>query len=285
MKALDEILLDLHAGQMGSALEALARFTQDQFSEHEELNNHCITILARYNQLRRRRMAHTISGGEARVAENQIRFSTIEMMGVLNDELQGYEGELQTNASGPGSDKRLRILFLPANPNDNVQLVLANEVKAIADALARGCMDDRFELRSCGATQPAEMTEELIHFQPEFVHFAGKGDRGGILTVDALNEEFPIPEAKLGEVFERFQQMVACVVLSACYATEQANSIHRHIPHVIGTVPDPENQGAAKFSALFYTAIAEGQEISFAFELARLGVGELGDGNHFEMVL
>lgn len=285
MKELELIVRNLQSGQLGTALEALAKFTRDKFAEHDELNNHCIAILARYKQLQRRHIAGTVADGEAQITENQIRFATLEMIGVLKDELAGYEAESYDEEAENPTAKRSRILFFAASPNGQAPLLLANEVKAIEAALQRGHMRERFELRTCFATRPDDFLQEILRYQPEFVHFSGHGDQEGIYMVDDSNEEHPVSMDDLGRVFKLFQQVVACVLLNACHSAAQANCIRKHIPHVIGTSQGIGDQAATKFATLFYTAIAEGQEIPFAFEFAKLGVDLNGDkGGIFELL-
>lgn len=285
MKTLDLILRDLQSGHLGAALEALAKFTREKFTEHDELNNHCIAILARYKQLQRRRITGTMADGEAQVTENQITFSTLEMIGVLKDELSEYEAENLQAIEGTPAGKRSRILFFSANPNGQAQLLLANEVKAVEAALSRGHMRDRFELKTCFAAQPEDFLQEILRYQPEFVHFSGHGNTTGLYMVDAANEARLISTEDLARVFKLFHQVVACVLLNACHSATQAACIRKHIPHVIGTSEGIGDQVATKFATLFYTAIAEGQEIPFAFEFAKLGV-ELDGCHHgvFEML-
>ena len=285
MKELDLIVRTLQSGQLGSALGALATFTRERFTEHDELNHHCIAILARHNQLQRRRIAGTIGEGEAQITENQIRFATLELIGVLKDELAGYAAESYSEELELSSTRRSRILFLAANPNGQPQLLLANEVKAIEAALERGRMRDRFEIRTCFAASPEDFLQEILRYQPEFVHFAGHGDAEGIYMVDGQNEEIQVSKEDLGRVFKLFSQVVACVVLNACHSATQSAAIRKHIPHVIGSAKGIGDQAATRFSALFYTAIAEGQEIPFAFEFARLGLSlHGGEGELYEML-
>jgi CHAT domain/Effector-associated domain 11 len=285
MKDLELIVQGLQSGQLGSSLTRLASFTRERFAEHDELNNHCIAILARYNQLQRRRIAGTLSEGEAQITENQIRFATLELIGVLKDELAGYAAESYTAAVELAVTGRSRVLFLAANPHDQPQLLLANEVKAIEAALQRGQMRDRFEIRTCFATSPDDFLQEILRYQPEFVHFAGHGDVEGIYMVDAHQGALLVSKEDLGRVFKLFSQVVACVVLNACQSAAQSAAIRKHIPHVIGSTKAVGDRTATQFATLFYMAIAEGQEIPFAFEFARLGLTlNGGEGDAYEML-
>lgn len=261
----------LQSGNMKSGLETLVRYTTERFSDDPGLKNASINLLARYNQLVRRRIAGVIADSEMQISENQVRFLALELMDALKDEKE-IDSPPDSGPESPEAEvKRTKILFFGAEPSDQVRLKVDAEVRKIEDALYDSRFLNRFELVKSSATRPDDFMKMILRHKPEFVHFAGHGNDEGIFMLDERGKSILIPTEDLAAVFRLFREVIGCVVLNSCFSRPQAMRIHDYIPHVIGSSLRVENKAAMRFSSMFYTAIADGQDIPHAYEFARIG--------------
>lgn len=282
MKTLNDISLAIQQGKLKTALEALSKLVQDKLSDQRELRNSVITLLARYNQLQAKLIQGVVRDGEAQISENQIVFAALEMVEILREELNGRESPAPLPPETESC--RIRILFFAANPLGEGQLNLGREIREIENALARAKLRDRFELIQAHATRPKDFLRRILEVKPEVVHFSGHGSTKGIFMLDEDDRPSLMSTKHLAEVFKLFNEVIGCVVLNACYSDTQAGQIRDYIPHVIGTTQKLSDNDAIEFASLFYTAIGEGQDITFAYEFARLGL-DLEDADTEAFVL
>ena len=282
MKTLNEISHLIQIGRLETALEDLSRIVQEKLSDQRELRNSVITLLARFNQLKSKRIRGTVADGEAQISENQIVFATLEMIEILREELNGRE--VPAIPAEEPERNRTRILFFAANPIGEGQLNLGKEIREIEASLSRAKLRDRFEIIQAHATRPKDLMRRILEVRPEFVHFSGHGSQEGIYMLDDDDKPNLISTKQIADVFKLFTEVVGCVVLNACYSNSQAAQIREYVPNVIGTTQKLPDTDAIEFASMFYAAIGEGNEIAFAFEYARLGLDlEGGEADIFVM--
>jgi hypothetical protein len=288
MKTLDKILTALQSGNMKSGLEMLVRYASENCPDDPGLKNASINMLARFNQLTRRRIAGVIADSEMQISENQIRFLALELIDALRDEPESTEedgrGKREDNEKAEETH-RTKILFFGAEPSDQTLLNLRKEVDKIEDALYDSNLASRFKLIKSKATRPDDFLRLILKNKPEFVHFAGHGTQDGIFMLDDRGESILIPTEKLTDVFRLFREVVGCVVLNSCFSLPQAMRINDYIPHVIGCTRRVENKSAMSFASMFYTAIANGEDIPFAYDYARISTNLNDmDGENFTIL-
>jgi CHAT domain-containing protein len=76
----------------------------------------------------------------------------------------------------------------------------------------------------------------------------------------------------LHQLFHTLKDNVRCVVLNACYSTQQAAAIAEVIDCVVGMSSGVSDEAAIEFSTAFYRALGHGRNVETAFAL---GVGQL----------
>ncbi len=289
MNKIKEIEREISKGRLQTALNLLLELVEEHFSDHDELRTSVIRLMARYNELKRRKIGGTIPEGEAIITENQIRFGTLDFVEMVIDELK-YKGlgnivqdvDLEEDMAAAPKHK---ILFFAAEPIGVSRLQLGREKEKIKKVLEAANLSDRFELHSSEAATTVEFMREILRKEPTIVHFSGHGIEDGIIMEDDQGHPVVVSKEKLGDVFKLFREVVGCVILNACFSAEQSDAIKKYISYVVGTSKEIPNDAAMDFSSLFYTALGEGREIDFAFEFAKSGVG-LKDpaGDLFHMI-
>ncbi|MFZ4561576.1 MAG: CHAT domain-containing protein [Saprospiraceae bacterium] len=165
----------------------------------------------------------------------------------------------------PASDK-LKILFLGANPLDSTRLRIDKELREIDMGLRMASERDHIVLAQRWAVNTSVLQQALLEEKPQIVHFSGHGTEEGIMLENSQGQSQLVPENALAKLFGLFADQIRCVVLNSCYSANQADSIARYIPFVIGMKSSMPDEAAIAFSLGFYRAIGAGRDIAFAFE-------------------
>lgn len=167
---------------------------------------------------------------------------------------------------------KIKVLFLAANPVDaGFRLRLDEEIREIGKKLRIGEFRDSFELVSEWAVRASDLQEALLRHRPHIVHFSGHGTRTeGIVLEDSAGNMKPVNKVALARLFELLKENIQVIVLNACYAEDQAKGLAQTIDYTIGMNHRIGDKAAIVFAAYFYQALAFGNSVTKAFELARL---------------
>jgi CHAT domain len=180
--------------------------------------------------------------------------------------------------------RRLRVLYLAANPGATSPLRLDEEIHQIQSRLRGAPLSGRISMSSAWAVRVSDLARTLRETSPAAVHFAGHGTREGIIlerggeardvkipvpapTLDAgPTPPEPVPGTALADLFRLEGRTVRCVVLNACFSEDQARAIADQVPFVVGTRPSIRDRDAIAFSGRFYESIANGATLEEAVE-------------------
>jgi hypothetical protein len=166
------------------------------------------------------------------------------------------------------------ILIFAANPTDQPQLRLDQEVREIQNGLRHS--RKHFEVRHQPAARHQELRRALLDYRPAYVHFCGHGaGAAGIVLDDHL-----VGADALAGLFELFSDRIKCVVLNACYSSIQAHAIVQHIEYVVGMSKAIGDSAAIEFSTAFYDALGAGESVEFAFRMGRNAIQLAGIPEH-----
>ena len=164
--------------------------------------------------------------------------------------------------------KKIKILFLSANPKNTDELRLDEEVREIKEAMKLAKKRTRFEIISEFAVRVDDLRRSLLEHTPQIVHFSGHGaGSNGIALENDSGQMQLVSTASLARLFKFFQADLECVFLNACYSDVQAAAIHQHINYVIGMNQAIGDRAAIEFAKGFYDALGAGRSIEDAFEL------------------
>ena len=170
----------------------------------------------------------------------------------------------------PPEPNKITILFLAANPVDQRQLAVEEEMRAIDAALVGARFREMFDLRSAWAVRYGDLQELLLRYEPHIVHFSAHGSEAGeLLLTGADRQSHAVPPAKLIELFDILKDNVRCVVLNACFSAEQAQGIAASIDCVVGMTRAVQDSDAIEFAIGFYLGIGYGRSVKTAFGLGR----------------
>jgi nucleoside phosphorylase len=165
-----------------------------------------------------------------------------------------------------------KILILAVNPRTTSRLRLDQEVREIEEGLRRSIHRDQFVIRSKLAVRIRDLQRELLDYEPHIVHFAGHGQKEGLIVEDESGLSKLLSSKALAELFKLCSNHVECVVLNACYSASHANAINKHINYVIGMRKEIKEKATIEFSMGFYDALGAGKSIEEAFQFGRASI-------------
>ena len=244
---------------LGKLDEASERLVDYQLESNGDYLNEAIHTKSRLSSLNAQVMKGVITPQNATITKNQIGNALLDLLTEMM-----RSGELK----GVAEDK-MTVLFVTANPYDETQLRISEEMREVEATLQAAQERDNFELKYKFAARIGELQDGLLNEKPEIVHFSGHGVEDGILVMDQDGNAKEISNDALAGLFQLFKEKMICVLLNSCYSENQAQVISQHIPYVIGMQHAVPDSTAVEFSRSFYKALGAGNDIPFAFNFAK----------------
>ena len=166
-----------------------------------------------------------------------------------------------------------KILILSANPKGTKRLRLDEETREIKERLQLAKKRDQFDIKTKQAVRVRDISQAILDFEPNIVHFSGHGAKEeGLAFEDQTGHVKLVKGEALADLFSLFTDKVECVLLNACYSEVQAKAIAQHIPYVVGMKEDIGDQAAIEFAVGFYSALGAGKSYEFAFRMGRVAI-------------
>lgn len=180
-----------------------------------------------------------------------------------------YSGRLSEEAVRKLPEK-IKVLFFAANPRDQQQLLLDEEVRDIEQKLRLSEFRDSVELRSRWAVRTGDLLQALNELKPRIVHFSGHGSQTDeliFLTEDG-GSKF-VTEDTMAASIATVADHVRVVFFNTCYSRAQAQAAAQHVDIAIGMNDSIGDDAARVFAAQFYSAIGFGYSVQRAFDQAK----------------
>lgn len=165
---------------------------------------------------------------------------------------------------------KIKVLFFAANPKDQDQLRLNEEIRAITEKIRASEYRDSVELVSRWAVRPTDLLQALNEHKPHIIHFSGHGsDTGQIMFLDANGNTKPVSKTAIVELVNTMIDSIRVVVFNTCFSSDQADAVTQYVDVAIGMNASIGDDAARVFSAQFYSAIGFGRTVKEAFDQAR----------------
>jgi hypothetical protein len=175
-------------------------------------------------------------------------------------------------ATEESSDK-VSILFVSADPSDQVRLRLSREEREIRAELQASEHRHRFEFLTAVSARGQDLSRALLRDRPAILHFAGHGERSGALLLEnEVGAKLAVQPRALVDLLAAAGGSLRCVVLNACYSSKLAAALLAVVPVVVGMRRAIDDDAAIAFSIGFYQALGAGCDPVDAFELGRAQV-------------
>lgn len=220
------------------------------------------------------KLTDIIAQGSGPVTGVKVKGATVE--GAF--EISGVRAGNLPATPQPVAPKKIRILFLAANPTDTARLRIDEEARAIDQAL-RQAEYRNFDIASHWAVRIEDLQQLLLRHQPDIVHFSGHGEAGEIMLQDATVKSVPVRATALRNLFQVLKDNIRCVLLNACSSEAQAAAIAEVIDAVVGMSDKISDDASRQFSASFYGGLGYGRTVAEAFQLGcnQIDLGNLGE--------
>jgi len=169
--------------------------------------------------------------------------------------------------------KTITVLFIASNPNNQSQLKLDEEIRAITTKIRESKYRDSLELKSIWATQPMDLLQAINEHKPTIVHFSGHGSSNDELILqDDLGNSKAVSLDTIITMFKVVSSGIKLIVFNTCHSYNQANKITEHIPSAIGMNTSIGDKSAMIFSSQLYSAIGFGNNIENSFNQAKVAM-------------
>jgi hypothetical protein len=186
----------------------------------------------------------------------------------------------------PPLPQKLKVLVFAANPLDQGQLRLDEEVRAITERIRLSKHRDRVELVSAWAVRTTDLFQALNEHEPHVVHFSGHGsDTDEIVFQDELGNSKFVSKEALTELIAATGGHIRLILFNTCFSRNQAEAVVQHVEAAIGVDTSLDDDAARFFSAAFYGAIGFGHSVELAFRqgLAQLAVESVPEDQRPEL--
>ena len=148
--------------------------------------------------------------------------------------------------------KKIKVLFLAANPAGTTQLQLGEEIRQIKTKIRAAEHRDALEVTSCFAVRADDLLQALLEHKPHIVHFSGHGSSAGeLIVVDDSGKAKAVSKEALVQLFKTLRDNIRVVLLNACYSSSQAEAIASTIDCTIGMNKEIGDTAAIVFAASF----------------------------------
>ncbi|MGB5687285.1 MAG: pentapeptide repeat-containing protein, partial [Candidatus Electrothrix sp.] len=204
----------------------------------------------------------------AGIAEKDDRIRSLEEM--VNSAITSNKFYAETNYKMGDTMKKIKVLFLAANPIETVRLQLDKELLEIEIKVRASEHRDALELKPKLAARADDLLQALLEHKPHIVHFSGHGSsEGELIVVDNNGRPKPISKDALVQLFKTLRENIRVVLLNACFSQSQAKAITSTIDCAIGMNKEIGDNAAIIFAASFYRAVGFGKSVQDAFDLGK----------------
>lgn len=183
--------------------------------------------------------------------------------------------------------EKIKILFLSAEPVDTHRLRLGQEIRDIEQKLRAAPKARSFQLISQWAVRPGDLMETLMIHRPTVVHFSGHASDGKLILENEKGERQPIEGRHLAALLAGFSETLRLVVLNACFTSPGFDVLGNVVDYTVGTTSALADSTAIRFSSCFYQALAFGNSVQAAYELAKnqITLEELANTEAFTLLI
>lgn len=165
---------------------------------------------------------------------------------------------------------KIKVIFFAANPVDQNQLRLDEEIRTIEEKIRASEYRESVELISKWAVRPTDLLQALNEHKPNIVHFSGHGsDTDEIVFLDSSGNTKLVSKNAIVELMNTMADNIQVVIFNTCFSSGQAEAVTQHIDVAIGMNTSIGDEAARVFAASFYSAIGFGRSVLEAFNQAK----------------
>ena len=159
-------------------------------------------------------------------------------------------------------DKK-KILLISALPQKSPYLKdVSEEIWQIEFIFGgqRSSKDNEFETKNWPNIDETKLFE-LLKFDPDIIHFAGHGDKDGILLEDGTENGKSISAEELNLILSGQNKKFELIFLNSCFSENQAKELEKHSDHIIAIKGEIEQGIARVFAENFYKEYKDTKDV------------------------
>ncbi len=161
----------------------------------------------------------------------------------------------------------IQVLFLAANPLDEDELRLDEEVRSVHEMIRKSEHRDSVKLESRWAVRPLDVLQAINEVDPTIIHFSGHGsDQDEIVFQDEAGNSKVVSLDAIVQMMKASSGKIRLVFFNTCFSRGQAEAVVEHVEAAIGMSDSIGDDAARIFSSQFYSAIGFGKSVETAFE-------------------
>ena len=164
----------------------------------------------------------------------------------------------------------LRILYLTASSKGDLRV--DEEIRRVKAAVRRTTHRDLVVIEHMPAATTSDLLDGLARFRPHVVHFSGHANEDALVFdtgSDLKNVGHAVSADGFRGAIASVDEPPTLVLLNACKSGAHLGGLLTAVPLAIGMTGSVGDRDAMAFAARFYSAVAEGQSIRGAFQMAR----------------
>ena len=185
----------------------------------------------------------------------------------LNKTLSEHNNAINELKSLP---EKITVLFFAANPKDQMQLSLDEEVRSIKEMIMKSKHRDAVNFESCWAVRPGDILQYINQYQPTIVHFSGHGSESDeLVLMDNQKNTKLVSLSSIIQAMSVANEDLRLVFFNTCFSNDQALNVVKYLDAAIGMQTSISDDAATIFSASFYSAIGFGLSVEKSFNQAK----------------
>lgn len=166
--------------------------------------------------------------------------------------------------------EEITVLFFAANPRDQVQLSLDEEVRSIKDMISKTKHREAVRFESCWAVRPGDILQNINQYQPTIVHFSGHGsDSDELVLMDNQRNTKLVSLNSIVHAMSVANDNLRLVFFNTCFSNNQASNVVNYVEAAIGMQTSITDEAARIFAASFYSAVGFGLSLEKSFNQAK----------------
>jgi hypothetical protein len=174
--------------------------------------------------------------------------------------------------------KRVKVLYLTANPNPKNPLRVDAEVRQVQSEIRGSIYRDNIAVEYRPAADLNSLMDGLNDHRPQIVHFSGHGHKGGVAVDNPGVTKRPVKTVS----FDLFSRAISAtdappeiIVLNACKSAGARKALLPPAKIVVVMRDSISDLAAVAFATKFYAAIAAGQSVKSAFAQGKVAIEQV----------
>ena len=164
--------------------------------------------------------------------------------------------------------EKITVLFFAANPLDQTQLRLDEEIREVERQIRLSEHRDSVDLVPKLAVRTEDLFQALNEHEPDVVHFSGHGSEDSVVFQDPDGYTKAVPKEAISAMIAATRGQIRLIVFNTCFSRSQAEAVASHVGTAIGMNAPIGDDAARTFASQLYSAIGFGRSVEGAFDQA-----------------